>query len=71
MAIVPDLSGNSPLNNGVDLNFAGVSRVVTVAPYGTLVPVFSGEIVHDTTTQTLWTAIGLTNVSWVLAQLDS
>lgn len=68
MAIVPDLSGNSPaglLDGGVDRAFASVNRVVAAAPNGVTTPLYSGEIIMDTSTQGLWAAIGLTNTSWV------
>ncbi len=74
MAIVPDLSGNSLatfLDGGVDRNFSGVNRVVAASPNGVTTPGYSGEIVMDTSTQTLWQALGLTNTSWVPTVIEA
>jgi hypothetical protein len=71
MAIVPDLSGNFPasLPSGVDRNYAGVSRDVVGNPFSVTTPLFSGEVVRDSTSGALYQAIGLTNTSWVAAEI--
>jgi hypothetical protein len=61
MATVPDLSGNNP----VDRSFVNYNRVSAGEPNGSLVPVFAGEIVLDTTNNALWKAMGITNNTWV------
>lgn len=61
MAIVADLSGNSP----TDKSFVSYNRVNAGEPNGTLTPEFAGEIVLDTTNNALWKAMGVLNNTWV------
>lgn len=62
MAIVADLSGNSPL----DKSFCHPNRSNAGEPNGSLTPQYAGEVVLDTTNNALWKAILTTNTSWVM-----
>lgn len=62
MAIVPDKSGNTP----TDLKYADYNRTNAGSPVGALVPLYTNEVVLDTTNTQLWRAIGLTNNDWSL-----
>lgn len=71
MAIVPDLSENYPEGvYGADGSFSSVNRIVAASPNGVTTPLYSGEILRDTSTQALWQAIGLTNTSWVPTTIE-
>lgn len=61
MAIVADLSGNSP----TDKSFTSFNRRNAGEPNGALTPQFCGEIVLDTTNNALWKAESTDNASWV------
>lgn len=63
MAIVADKSGNNP----TDSSWTAANRSVAGDPNttGPLTPLYSGEIVNDTTNHALWKATGKTNTSWV------
>ena len=61
MATVPDLSGNSP----IDFSLCKPNRNNAGTPIGSLTPLYSGEIVHDTTNRMLFRAIGITNAAWM------
>ena len=68
MAIVTDLSGNWPVSmpTGIDQRLASPNRDNGASPLGSLIPLYAGEIVRDTTTGNLWFAnAGLTTTSWV------
>jgi hypothetical protein len=62
MAIVRDLSGNNPL----DLSFNQPNRQNAGVPNGALTPLYTGEIILDTTDHTLWKAMTLSNQSWIM-----
>jgi len=61
MAIVPDLSGNSPL----DKPWTTFNRKNAGEPNPALVPQYAGEIVLDTTNNVLWKCLAPTPDSWV------
>lgn len=61
MAIVPDLSGNSVL----DEPWTTFNRKVAGEPNGSTVPLYAGEIVLDTTNNVLWKSMDPTNTAWV------
>lgn len=61
MAIVVEKSGNT----SIDKSFTYPNRVNAGEPNGSLTPQFAGEIVLDTTNNTLWKAITPANSSWV------
>ena len=61
MAIVHNRSGNSPL----DVPWTTFNRKVTAEPNAATVPLYSGEIVIDTTNNVLWKAMSTTNDCWV------
>jgi len=64
MAIVGNLAegASSPAK---DKSFTSYNRTNAGSPNATLTPLFSGEIVLDTTNHSLWKAMGLTNNTWV------
>jgi len=62
MAIVPDKSGNSPL----DRKYSDFNRMNAGTPIGALVPLYANEVVLDTTNLRLWRAVGTTNNDWSL-----
>lgn len=62
MAIVPDLSGNNP----TDKSYTTPNRSYAGEPNAALTPEYAGELVLDTTNNTIWKAIGVTNDSWVM-----
>lgn len=62
MAIVADKSGNAPL----DKKFSDYNRTNAGTPVGTLVPMYTNELVLDTTNRQMWRAIGTTNNDWTL-----
>lgn len=61
MAIVADLSGNSP----IDKSFVTFNRRNAGTPNAALTPLYVGEIVLDTTNHALWKAEALTNNDWI------
>jgi hypothetical protein len=67
MATVPDKSGNTKL----DKKLSSPNRFVAASPVGTLVPMYAGEMVLDSTTGTIYYALGLTNSSWALASIGA
>jgi hypothetical protein len=73
MAIVPDLSGNFPasLPLGTEGSFSSVNRIVAAPPNSATTPLYSGEVVRDSSTQLLWRALGTTNTSWVNAIIQA
>lgn len=64
MAIVADLSGNSPL----DKSFCSYNRTNAGDPNGTLTPEYAGEIVLDTTNSLYWVAKDVANDTWVVRE---
>jgi hypothetical protein len=65
MATVADLSGNRPNNAPlVDVTYSKANRTNAGTPIGSLVPLYPGEIVLDSTNRLLWRAIGITNANW-------
>lgn len=73
MAIVPDLSGNFPqsLPLGVEGSFSTPNRKNAGNPLTVLTPRYSGEIVQDTTTGTIYIAVGLTAADWVIGGIQT
>jgi hypothetical protein len=67
MATVVDRSGNTPL----DRKLASPNRIVAASPAGTLAPMYAGEMVLDSTTGTIYYALGLTSSSWALASIGA
>jgi len=62
MAIVPDLSGNNPL----DKSYTYHNRVNAGTPNAVLTSEYAGEIVFDTTNKVRWKALNrLSNSSWI------
>lgn len=47
------------------------NRTVAADPNGSVTPLFSGEIVLDTTSKQLWQAQDLSNTSWVTYQIGN
>jgi hypothetical protein len=65
MAIVPDLStGAAP-----DRALASPNRRIAGSPLGSTVPLYSGEIIQNTSTGDLWFATATTSTSWTLLTL--
>jgi len=69
MAKVVDSSGNLPndafgRSAGKDDRIGSVNRTVTQDPNGAIVPTHQGEIVHDTTNNAHYKALGTTNADW-------
>lgn len=76
MAIVADLSGNSPVSfqmakaaaaRDTDYKLESVNRTRAGTPIGNFTPQYSGEMVRDSTNRLLWVAVGTTNADWVPA----
>lgn len=65
MAIVVDKSGNSPL----DVPYSSPNRKNAGTPLATLTPLYSGEVVQDTTTGAIWYATGLTSADWAVSSI--
>lgn len=61
MAIVADLSGNSP----TDEPWTTYNRTNAGEPNGSITPQYAGEIILDTTNNALWKAMGVANTTWV------
>lgn len=61
MAIVADLSGNSP----IDKSYSYFNRSNAGTPNAALTPQYVGEIVLDTTNHNLWKAETLLNTGWI------
>lgn len=61
MAIVAEKGGNQPL----DKSFCYPNRINAGEPNGVLTPQYAGEIVADTTNNTLWKAVTPANSTWV------
>lgn len=61
-----DKSGNSPQGPLGKQAFDSPSRVVDAEPNGSITPLYAGEMVLDTTNNTLWKAVSMTNTSWVM-----
>lgn len=70
MATVVDKSGNTPVVGKldttitVDHKYHSVNRKLSATPIGATVPLFTGEIVEDTTNEKIYRAIGTTNTDW-------
>jgi hypothetical protein len=62
MAIVANLAGSQPL----DKSYCHPNRSNAGEPNTGVTPEYAGEIVLDTTNNTLWKAITLANNSWVM-----
>lgn len=62
MAIVVNAARPS---EAVDKSFVTWNRKNAGAPSTSLTPVFTGEIVLDTTNNTYWRAVGIANTDWV------
>lgn len=65
MATVVEKSKRTP----VDKKFAEPNRKNSGTPIGTLTPLYKGEMVIDSTTGTIYYALGLTNSDWALASI--
>ena len=61
MATVVDKSGNSKL----DKPLSGWNRKTGATPVNTLTPLYTDEVVLDTTTGFLWRATDLTTTGWI------
>lgn len=62
MAIVADAAvGGAP----VDKSYTSYNRTNAGEPNGTLTPQFVGEIVLDTTNNTVWKSLGVANNTWI------
>ena len=66
MATVPN---KADFGDPLDPALTKHNRVTAAAPNGALTPLFSGEIVLDTTSKQLWQAQSLANNSWVYFQI--
>lgn len=66
MATVVEKSKNTP----VDKKLAEPNRTNAGTPIGALTPLYKGEMVLDTTSGTIYYALGLTNTSWALASIS-
>lgn len=61
MAIVANLSGNTPLDKPWD----HYNRTNAGDPTGSVTPQYAGERILDTTNGTLYQALGTANSTWV------
>lgn len=68
MAIVPDLSGNSPIGGAIDARFSSPNRTVTQDPNGAVLPNYVGEIVVDTVNERTYRSRGAANTDWIVGQ---
>lgn len=66
MATVPDKSTNTP----TDRPYSSPNRKNAGSPIGSLTPLYSGEIVQDTTNGVFYYASGKTSADWVLATVN-
>jgi len=64
MAIVADSSGNSPIGGAVDNALGSINRTGAADPNGSVTPLFSGEIYHDTTNNVTYKSFGTVNTDW-------
>lgn len=62
MATTVDLSGNRV---GVDYKLTSYNRTNAGDPNGSVTPLFSGEIILDTTNKKMWQAQGIANNTYV------
>jgi len=74
MATVADLAGletpgRSP--GALDVPLCSVNRTRSSTPQGALTPSFRAERVQDTTTGTVYRAVGLTNNTWTQDYYDN
>ena len=60
MAIVAEKSKNTP----VDKKLNTPNRTISGSPTYSITPLYTGEIVQDTTTGSLWYALSLAIDSW-------
>ena len=67
MATVPELSGSTSLmtNGQLDTKMETPNRSNAGTPVGALTPLYSGEIVLDTTNFQLWIAFGTSTNDWM------
>jgi hypothetical protein len=72
MAIVPNLAFIGDPTFPVDPPMHTPNRIIAVNPIGVITPLFSGEIVLDsTTTKLAYRAMSLLNTSWVQMVIDN
>lgn len=64
MATVIDTSGNSPIGNDTDNPLTKQNTLNAGDPVGAVTPNFVGEILHDTTNNVMYRAVGTTNNDW-------
>lgn len=62
MATVVDLSGNG---GPVDYSLVKHNRINAGNPNASVTPLFSGEIILDSTNDMYWQAMGITNNEWI------
>ncbi len=75
MAIVPNKDGQGisaagALSN-VDRRYTTPNRKNAGSPAGSLTPAYAGEIVQDTTGNSLWIALDMTTTGWAPYVMDS
>ena len=68
MAIVADLSGNSPIGEAIDARLSSPNRTVTQDPNGAVTPNYVVEIVVDTVNELTYRSRGSANTDWIRAQ---
>lgn len=68
MATVKDLSGNSPIGNDTDPEYDRQNTTNAGDPVGSVTPNYVGEILHDTTNNVMYRAIGTANTDWTIHQ---
>lgn len=69
MATVADASGNSPIANGTDDNLSRQNATNAGDPVGSVTPNYVGELLHDTTNNVVYRAIGSTNTDWAIEKV--
>ena len=66
MATVRNKAQYAPL----DKKYAMPNRKLAASPFNTTVPLYTGEIVLDTTTGNMWYGTDLTNSGWTAASVS-
>lgn len=69
MAIVKDASGNSPIGEKTDNELDRQNVVNAGDPVGSVTPNYVGELLHDTTNNVMYRAIGSANTDWTIEKV--
>lgn len=74
MAIIVNKDNSGIIANGatanIDRPYSSPNRKQAGTPLATTTPLYSGEIIQDTTAGTLWYALGLTSADWISVQVE-